>query len=114
MKYITKRLLAALLLVCMLSSMVVPATFAEDPIQPETLEYDFQLYKDAAFQADATGRAVDGDTGRIKANFEAHRTYRAGSAETIESWFPTNYPDKIDWGIETSNGGNGYARRLYL
>ena len=43
MKNTFKRLMAALMLVCMLLSFVVPATFAEDPAQPGTTTYDFNL-----------------------------------------------------------------------
>ncbi len=106
------RLMAALMLVCMLLSMVVPATFAEDPAQPETLEYNFQLYGNTDFQADATDYSVDAATGRIAANFDANGKYDGSTR--VYTWFYNNYGTKINWGIETSSGQYATVKDYYF
>ena len=112
MKHICKRLMAALLLICLLASFIVPATFAEDPAQPETVTYDFQLYGNANFQADAAAYTVDTASGHIKTNFDANGKY-AGST-SVYNWFYNNYPAKINWGIETSDGSNANVKDYYF
>ena len=64
MKKILTRAMAILLLVTLLSSMVIPATFAEnDPSEPETVTYNFKLYENSSYMdyiASLVGATVGG------------------------------------------------------
>ncbi len=110
------RLTAVMLLVCILLSFVVPATYAEN--SAEEIVYDFQLYKNAAFIADCTTLEKNQDSTQITANFQAHRYYDGASAtagtHTVASWFYDNYPSDVNWGVETSNGANAGPKDYYF
>lgn len=86
------------------------------PIIPDTptesVVYDFELYKNTNFQSDATAYSVDATTGRILADFQAHRAY--DGTNTIASWFFDNYGTKINWGIESGKGSDSNPQKIYM
>ena len=106
-----KRFVAILLLVGMLCSFAVPVTFANAGTDGVII-YDFQLYENPVFRADATDYLVDAATGRIVANFDANGKY-AGITRVC-TWFYNNYGTKINWGIETSGGKNATVKDYYF
>ena len=92
-----KRLMSAVLLVTLLASMVVPATFADNAGQ-DVITYDFQLYENADF---ASGYTYNGGP---QTNFNGHRTYNG--TISIAQWFKNNYPAAVNWAMDYANGKN--------
>ena len=80
--------------------------------------FDFQLYKNAAFIEDCTTLTKDTATGYINRNFQAHRYYDGTSYSsgdhTVVSWFYDNYPETVNWGVETSAGQNAGPKDYYF
>ena len=97
MKKTFTRLMAILLLVSLLSSFVVPATFA-DTEKPDVLQYNFALYENPAFAADSVADTLTSDL-----NFYSH-TYNG--SKKIYTWMFDNYGTNINWGPEASKGNN--------
>ena len=101
MKYYGRRLIALAMLLSSLLSMLVPATFAEDPAT-ETIVYDFALYNNPDLQAFDAG---DGDVDIAGKKFNAYSVKPDGSTRLYNWFFTKNaYPNSINWRPEASNG----------
>ena len=77
---------------------------------PETVVYDFELYKNPDFYTDCTKYTYSESAGRIAANFNASKSY-GSTYSTIEKWFYGCYPSIINWGVETATGLASYTFR---
>ena len=100
---ITKRLLASLLLVCMLVSYVVPATFAEND-QNTPIVYDFRLYANAALLAVETNGAISTKNTTFNTAYDG--------TNRVYNWVVANY-GTLGWGYENANGTNSTANKSF-
>ena len=100
---IMKRFMAALLLVCMLTTYVVPATFA-DNAQREYIAYDFRLYANSDLLAVETN-------GTISTKNTTFNTAYDGT-NRVYNWVVDNY-ETLGWGYENAVGTNSAANKCF-
>ena len=106
MRNISKRLTALLLLLCLLATFVVPATFAED--QPETVTYNFKLYENSSY--------MDYIAALVGATVGGHNLYKytVGSASANGyKWFLGDFTQKINWAPEGSDSATANLGKDY-
>ncbi len=70
---------------------------------PETVVYDFEIYKNPDFYEGCTKYPYDATVGRIPSDFPASKPY-GSTYSYIYQWFYGSYPATINWGIELTEG----------
>ena len=119
MKNTFKRLMAALMLVCMLLSFVVPATFAEDPAQPGKTTYNFDLagstddkINDYTWQALRLKDAVKLADGTADSTYASYTKLIQG-LYADENCSLNWWVDESDYKLEASNFRTNEGLRIY-
>ncbi len=95
--------MAALLLVCMLATYVVPATFAENE-QSGLIVYDFLLYANEDLLAVETNGAISTKNTTFNTAYDG--------TNRVYNWVVANY-GTLGWGYENAVGTNSAANKCF-